>query len=131
MAGKGQASTETIIIVGIVMVLFLVVLVYYSENQRFVRDLNAPWVKETECEKYAEILSSVYAKGVGAEWTLSLDKKVFIAESLLYMYNAGETISEAVVCNHFAKLHKNYTATGDVTFANVAGKVAVIGAEVQ
>ncbi len=131
MAGTGQASTETLILVGIVLLVFVVVLIYYSQNQRFLADLKAPWDKDIECEKYAEILSSVYNKGPGTQWVLTLDKKLFIAESLLYMYDAGETINDAVVCNHFAKLYSNYTATGDVTIVNIGGKVSVIGANVQ
>ncbi|HIH16876.1 MAG TPA: hypothetical protein HA252_05725 [Candidatus Diapherotrites archaeon] len=124
---KAQASTETLIIIGILMVLFTIVLVYYSENERFVRDLRLPWEKEIECEKYAEILSSIYNKGHGAEWSGTLDKKLFIGDNLIYLYDLDKTISDSVLCNHFAKLYNSYTATGNVTFANVGGRVAILG----
>ncbi len=128
---NGQVGTETIIVIGIVMVLFVVVLVYYSENERFLRDLKTPWDQEIECEKYAEILSSIYNKGHGTEWVGTVEKEVFVAESLVYLYEKSSTINEAVVCNHFARLHASYTATGEVIIANIGGKVAIIGSEVS
>lgn len=119
MSYKGQVSTEMLVSVAIILVLFVLVLVNNSlmtDSSQIVADYSKDKIN---CIKFAYALSNVYSSGNGTETYLELDKNATI-------FSSAKTIRLGNTdCIFLSKTSDKEILAGKVTMKNIDGNVVV------
>jgi len=119
MSFNGQASSEMLVAVAIILVLFVLVLVNNSlmtNSSNIVADYSK---EKTNCTTFAYSLSEIFVNGPGTESFVEIDKNVIIYPNTKTI-KFGET-----ECTFLAKMSYAELSPGKIILKNIDGNVTV------
>ena len=124
---KGQAGTEAILVVSLLLIVFVILGVMTLQQGSQTALLESNLDKENTCIQIATVLTQTYFAGPGTTWSGKLENK----DANIYTSGFVEVTDEggseqSVSCTYLGSVDQNYFLTpGTLTFENRNGNVVV------
>lgn len=125
---KGQAATEALFSLAVILVVFLLFFGIMVGNNERTQEYEGKWENASRCKNIAGIMSALYVAGNGAKWSGDIDRNVFVySDSFIDLeeYNATEGM-EGAFC-YFDGIATGDTngIWGEIEIMNIDGNIVM------
>lgn len=125
---KGQVSTEFLIIIGVVLLIFTVISFFSLSRRTDVREMEAYMGANSECLRFSNLVSAAYVNGDGTEIKAKTNYLIsFYNYSVIGIESVSNitTVKEEASCTFYAKIFPHYKLTGDILIKNIDGDITI------
>lgn len=120
---RGQVSTEFLIIVGVILLIFVTILFFSLSRRADVRETETYLGANSECLKFSNLISAAYVGGDGTEIKTKTNYLISF-----YNYSAISVKSleeEKASCVFYAKIPSYHNLSGDILIKNVGNEIII------
>jgi len=127
MNERGQAGTEAIVVISILLLVFVTLGVLAITQSSQTSSLQANLNKQEVCNKIASVITQLHYSGSGAKWESKLIQKDVNIYTSGFIEVADTAVSpNSVSCTFLGFVDQDYELSpSDLTFENIDGNVVV------
>ena len=122
---KGQVSSEFLLTLAIMMLVFLFLLVIVFEKNIETKEMERNLDKAVECRKFASLLESFNVASDGTEMLLTTRKRIVVNESFLEVLPINGSVKDEGIGCKFQGYISYYNVTGDLRLKKKNGAIII------
>jgi len=113
MNKKAQITTETIIVISILLIFLTIIILYSFSQKSLIESLQENKKKENECLRLSMIVSSIYNSEENSYLETKTDYNVFFGLNFIAVNDVNTEALKGIYCNHQAKLNAEKNINND------------------